>query len=227
VANAQGVVFPSEFQIQPVQADEPISEALKEILRQVGVFARDISNEERLESQVGRSFYDDMPYKLNPEVNENEMVSNRLAYWPVLPVVEGYKSMFLKAVVDENGAPVLDEKGKPKFAAQDSTIRNTLGQAWMLYVKDRKEAATPEGFRAFLESGAGSEPKLAAALEYLDKLRDLTLQIKALGLTEIEYEGSKKVLLARVRPQTVKADAFFAAVMGPSTKTPPKTTASR
>jgi hypothetical protein len=223
VANAQGVIFPSDFQIEPVESDEPISWALKEALREVGVFARDISSEERVEFLVGRSLYDDMPYKLSPGIGENQVAASRLAYWPALPVLKFYRSVLLKPVLDKNGNPVLDANGKPKMAPQYSTLQNTLGQAWTMYVRDSKGAVKPEGFRAFLEAHAASDRKAAAALDYLNKLRDLTVQIQELGLTKLEFDVSHKFLLARVRPQTVKMEDFSAAIMGPTTQAPAKT----
>ena len=90
---------------------------------------------------------------------------------------------------------MLDEHGKPKFIAQDTAIKNSFGQAWQVYSKTA--GANPDGFRAFLEANAASDPKAAVALGYLNKLRDLLVQIKSLGLTNTEFEVSMKVLLAK------------------------------
>jgi hypothetical protein len=208
----------NNFHLLAPERNQAITGALKDALWELGIFARDLKTDELVEFLIGRSLYDDVPYKLNPSLQENQIASNRLPYSPVIPVVDAYRALFLKTEVDANGQPVLDAKGKPKSVALYSTIQNSFGQAWMMYLRQRKEAATPEGFRAFLESGEGADPKLAAALGYLDKLRDLLVQIRGLGLTDHEFEVSRKFLLARVRPQTVKFDDFSAAIMGPSSR---------
>jgi filamentous hemagglutinin family protein len=223
--NSVGAAVQNDFHLLAPERNQAITGALKDALWELGIFARDLKTDELVEFLIGRSLYDDVPYKLNPTLEDNQIASNRLPFSPVIPVVDAYRALFLKTEVDKDGNPVLDEKGKPKTVSLYSTIQNTFGQAWMMYLKARKEGATPEGFRAFLEAGQGSDAKLSAALGYLDKLRDLLLQIKGLGLTEHEFDVSRKFLLARVRPQTVKFDDFSAAIMGPSTHATGKGTA--
>jgi hypothetical protein len=171
--------------------------------------------------------YDDVPYKLETAVGDNQVADKRLPYAPMWPTVDAYRALFLKAEVDANGNPVLDETGKPKMLAQDTTIKNSFGMAWQLYSKQNPESRTAEGFRAFLEANEGAEPKCAAALGYLDKLRDLFVQIKSLGLTPTEYEVSQKVLLSKVRPANIKEADFLNVVNGPSSRAKGVASASR
>ena len=219
-------VVPRDIQtLQPERA-AAIAGALKDALQDLGIFARDMRNDELIEFLVGTALYDDVPYKLNPTPQDTVVAANRLPYAPVLPTVDAYERLFFKPELDANGKPILDanghlprdKNGKPKGTLQSTIILNTFGQTWGAYKIAMKDKATPDGFRAWLEANAGNNVKNAAALGYLDQLRDLLNQIHGLGLTDTEYNVSKTVLLAKVRPPSIKESDFVSAIMGPSTR---------
>jgi hypothetical protein len=223
---ATGVGLPPQNQVNVVPRDvqtlEPeraaaISGALKDTLFQLGIAARDARTDELIEYLVGAALYDDVPYTLDTNA-DTKIASTRLPYGPVVPTVNRYLALFFKPELDGNGKPVLDEKGKPKMVVQTTIITNTFGQMWGAYHTEFKGGAAA-GFRGYLESHQKDNPKAAAALSYLNQVRDLLYQIKDLGLTSTEYERSEKILLGKVRPVTIKADDFLAAILGPSTLT--------
>src|SRR5262249_17810125 len=66
----------------------------------------------------------------------------------------------------------------------------------------------------YLESKK-SDAKMSQALNYLNQLRDLLGQIKALGLTDTEFGLSKGVIFREVQPQNISSsDQFMQAIMG-------------
>jgi hypothetical protein len=219
-SSSQGSVIPRDVQSFSPEHSQAISGALLDQLRQIGIYARGLRTEEVVEFLVGRALYDDVPLKLNPTAEDNQVAANRLPYQPVFPTVAAYQHLFQKTLTDENGNPVLDEKGQQKVEAQDGTIRNTLGQVWRAYSSSAEAdgKATPEGFRAWLEGQDKADPKNAQALDYLNQLRDLLAQIKNLGLTNMEFEVSKTTILARVRPSNIRDTDFMAVITGPSTR---------
>jgi hypothetical protein len=219
-SSSQGSVIPRDVQSFSPERSQAITGALLDQLRQIGIYARGLRTEEVVEFLVGRALYDDVPLKLNPTAEDNQVAANRLPYQPVFPTVAAYQRLFLKIVTDEKGNPVLDEKGQQKVEAQDGTIRNMLGQVWRAYstAPETDGKATPEGFRAWLETADKGDARYAQTLDYLNQLRDLLAQIKNLGLTNMEFEVSKTTILARVRPSNIRDTDFMAVITGPSTR---------
>ncbi len=215
-SSTQGTIIPRDVQTLQPERTQSISGALREALREIGIYARDLRTDEIIEYLIGRALYDDVPYKLDPGPTDNQVAANRLPYSPVLPTVNMYKQLFFKQAVDEYGKPIT-ENGKPKLVSQDATIARSFGLAYQAYRTDKVDEATPQGFRAFLESKEKDEnPNFATALNYLNQLRDLLNQIRNLGLTNNEYETSRKVLLSKVRPVNITEEDLLAAVFGPS-----------
>jgi hypothetical protein len=50
-------------------------------------------------------------------------------------------------------------------------------------------------------------------LSKLDQLRALLIQIENLGLTSVEFNASRTVLLSRIRPQALSQEQFISAIM--------------
>ncbi len=190
---------------------QTISGALKDALNELGIYARDLRTDEIIAYLVGRALYDDVPYKLDPDPTDNKIATNRLPYSPVLPMVEAYEKLFFKF---ETGPD-----GKKTKVPQDKAISNAIGLAWVAYSAQMKDKATGEHFRGYLEANAKNNPKFAIALEDINQLRDLLVQIKNLGLTDNEFNVAQSALVKRVRPANIKDADFMAAIMGPSTIT--------
>ncbi len=223
--SSQGTVIPRDVQTLQPERNQAISGALRDALRELGIYARDLRTDEVIEYLIGRALYDDVPYKLDPGPTDNTVAANRLPYSPVLPTVDAYRRLFFKQDVDDKGIPIF-VNGKPKMVSQDNVILVAFGQAWQLYRKDKGDEGTPAGFRGYLEAHAADEDKkYVTALDYLNQLRDLLTQIKSLGLTSNEFEVSRTVILGRVRPPTIREEDFSQAVDGPTTITGNKTAA--
>ncbi len=217
-SSLQGSVIPRDVQtLQPDQGQE-ISGALRDALRELGIYARDLRPDEIIEYLIGRALYDDVPYKLDPLPTDTQVASNRLPYSPVLPTVDAYRELFFKPELDANGNEVM-ENGKPKMVSQDQAILTLFGQTWQQYRSDKQDAATPEGYRGYLEANEKNDPRFPQALSNLNQLRDLLGMIKGLGLTDTEFGVSRKVLLSKVRPANIREEDFLAVVNGPTTRT--------
>jgi len=94
---------------------------------------------------IGRALYDDVPYKLTPSPEDNQVAANRLPYAPVLRRWSLPEIIF-KTELDDKGNPVLDEKGKPKTGA--AGLRRSATR-WagrgLQYTGDEGDKATPRG----------------------------------------------------------------------------------
>jgi len=211
IADIQGTVIPADVATVQLDVQWAISGALRDALNELGIYARDLRTDEILAYLVGRALYDDVPYKLDPDPTDNKIATNRLPYSPVLPMVDAYERLFFKDEVDASG--------KHHKVPQDKTISNAIGSVWVVYSAQMKDKATGDGFRGFLEANLKNNPKFALALEDINQLRSLLIQIKNLGLTSNEFNVAQTTLLKRVRPANIKDADFLAAVMGPSTLT--------
>jgi hypothetical protein len=216
-SSSQGSVIPRDVQSFSPEHNQAISGAMVEMLRQIGIFARAVRNEEIVEALVGRALYDDVPLKLAPVAEDNTVAANRLPFQPVFPTIDAYQKLFFTVVIDSKGNPVLGPDGKPKTETRDSAIKDTLGLTWRAYSSADKNA-TPEGFRAWLESLDKSDPRNAEALNYINQLRDLLAAVKNLGITNIEFEISKATIFARSRPSNIRESDFMTVITGPSTR---------
>jgi hypothetical protein len=212
-----GTVIPRDVQTLQPERGQAISGALRDALRELGIYARDLRTDEVIEYLIGRALYDDVPYKLDPGPTDMTVAANRLPFSPVLPTVDAYRKLFFKQEVDEKGKPVY-ENGKAKMVSQDSVILRALGEMWQKYSSDKGDEATAKGFRTYLEEHEKEEGKFAAALDYLNQLRDLLARIRSLGLTQTEFEVSQKVLLSKVRPQNIREEDFLEVITGPSSR---------
>ena len=113
----------------------------------------------------------------------------------------------------------LAEHGGAEGLRDESLLHSALGRPLnhCAYSSADKNA-TPEGFRAWLESLDKSDPRNAEALNYINQLRDLLAAVKNLGITNIEFEISKATIFARSRPSNIRESDFMTVITGPSTR---------
>ena len=218
-------VIPRSVETLSPERGQSVSGAARDMLREMGVFGRDLTDEELVDALLGYISSDDSPKKVLPKPQDYTVASNRLPYAPVVPTIELYQELFFGPKLDANGQPVLDSKGKVVRDAtkpQDEAIRKSLTTAWKAYLTKAGDAAPPAGFRAFLRESGDKE-----ALDYLDRLRDLITAIQQLGLTTVEFNVSKTILVSRVKPQGVNVSQFTIAIMssGEPAAAPPPTPA--
>jgi len=220
---AQGTIVPRDVQTLSPERSQAISGALRDYLREVGIYARDLRTDELIEYLIGRGLYDDVPYELNPDQGAYKVAVNRLPYAPVLPVVDAARNLLFKVELDKDGKPVM-ENGKPKMVSQTEDVAKAIGAAWQAYLDDTKiDSHKPADFRAYLEAHEKDDPKFALALNYLNQIRDLLAQIKNLGITPAEYEVSRNKILPKLRFANVDEKDFPEMIDGPSSRAP-KTT---
>ena len=148
-----------------------------------------------------------------PAYQDLRVAANRLPNSPILPAVNLYRKLYYEPVVDANGLPVKDKDGNPQMRRRTDKIQESFESAWDAYATDQPKG-TPEGLRSYLESKK-TDPKMASALDYLNQMRSLLVQIRSLGLTDTEFNVSKAVLFKDVQPQNIaNSDAFLSAIMG-------------
>jgi filamentous hemagglutinin family protein len=211
-------VIPRDTQTITPERGQAISGALRDYLRDLGIYARDLRPDEIIEYLLGRGLYDDVPYVLNPGEGSHQVAVNRLPFDPVMPIVDRAKALLQKPVLDENGQPVLDDQGNPKYVSQTEDVAKAIGAAWQAYVDDlaaKNEEPKPLEFRAYCEAHT-SDPKFTLALKYLNDIRELLAMIKNLGLTPEEYQVSRNKLLPPLRYANVTEEQFPQMIEGPS-----------
>ena len=198
--------------LQPERA-ATVAGTMLEDLQHLGVNARAANKDELLAYLLGDAIYNDIPTTLTPAYEDMRVAANRLPNSPILPTVSAYRALFFEPVVDANGATVNNPDGTPKMVNRREKIQAAFELAWDAYTTDEPKGA-PEGLRAYLESKK-SDPNMATALDYLNKMRTLLGQIRSLGLTDTEFSLSKGVLFRQVQPQNIaSSDAFLSAIMG-------------
>ena len=198
--------------LQPERA-ATVAGTMLEDLQHLGVNARAANNDELLAYLLGNAIYNDIPKTLTPTLDDMRVAANRLPNSPILPTVSAYRALFYEPVVDSNGATKNAPDGTPLTVNRREKIQNAFELAWEAYTLDEPKGA-PEGLRAYLESKK-SDPKMAEALDYLNKMRTLMGQIRSLGLTDTEFAVAEGVLFKQVKPQNIpNNDAFLSAIMG-------------
>ena len=212
-----GAVIPRDIQTLTPEEGQSISGALRDILEQLGINARDVRPDEIISFLLHHALYDDVPVTLNPGLQGTTVAVNRLPYDPVLATVQAYDDLYLKPVpaLDDDGKPIM-ENGKPKTTQQYNLVKSAFQAAWEAYVQDLADDATAKGFRTYLEAHEKDKGEFAAALAYLNQLRDLLQQIKSVGVTPAELDLSERVLLQKVQPRGVRD--FADAVNGPTSR---------
>jgi filamentous hemagglutinin family protein len=216
---AVGTIVPRDVQTLSPERTQAISGALRDYLREVGIYARDLRTDELIDYLIGRGLYDDVPYQLNPDQGSYQVAVNRLPYAPVLPVVDAARKLLFRVELDKDGKPVY-ENGKPKLVSQTEDVAKAIGAAWQGFQDDTKiQSHKPAEFRAYLETHQSEDAKFVAALDYLNQIRDLLIQIKSLGLTAAEFEISRNKLLTKLRFANVEEKDFPEMIDGPSSQT--------
>ncbi|MGN6366906.1 MAG: hypothetical protein ACTHN5_01455 [Phycisphaerae bacterium] len=198
--------------LQPERA-ATVAGTMLEDLQHLGVNARPANKDELLAYLLGNAIYNDIPMTLTPAYKDMRVAANRLPNEPILPTVSVYRKLFFEPVVDANGQVVKDKDGNPQMRRRSDKIQGAFELAWDAYMADQPKG-TPEGLRAYLESKK-SDAQMATALDYLNQMRELLVQIRSLGLTDTEFNLSKGVLFREVQPQNIaSSDAFLSAIMG-------------
>jgi len=199
-ADAIAGASPRLTEAEAVTQEVALDPALKELLVQLGIYARDLTPEELGAFGTRPSaVFDDTVKKPASEVEPSDYTvpASRLPNALVEKAVATYGAIFW-----ENW----EEKEKRKY--RGDALRGLLQKAF-----DAAKAAgktEPAAFRQFLEK----TPAHAEALALLNNLRNLISQVSALGLTEIQQVTSERLLLRDIVPTGMTVDNLREAIRG-------------
>lgn len=151
------------------------------LLSRVAVLGRPVSESEALSALSGRALYVDLPASLESFDEERTTAGTR-----VDPAAANRAARTFNAI--------FGEPGEERFAEVGSAIAASLERHLSL---EQAASADPESFRRYLAGTEGEQ----ATRAYVDGLGELMGQLRALGLTEVEFrEAQRRILSAIVVP---------------------------
>ncbi|MCC6425515.1 MAG: filamentous hemagglutinin N-terminal domain-containing protein [Phycisphaerales bacterium] len=204
VATAIAGATPKEADSGMVTQGVGISGALKEQLKQVGIYVKELSLDDQVDFLAGRAIYNDVPSVLNPADRDYEITANRLAIELVRDVLEAHRN--IKAVAMEGAAAdaVWSDRMAEIVASSWSECAKKVGKP----VAD----VTTEEYIAFVQS----DPTQSQAKDLLTSVHAFMEKIDALGLSPGEASVPKDTVLGYLAPTEgdVSKEQVAAAIAG-------------
>ena len=171
-------------------------------LRRIGIFSRDVRPSELRDNLVGRELFDDTPTQAVRTLDEHEVALPRLRRAALASVLERYRDLAIREVVDEETGEVTREE-------RSAAVRATLSVAWESY-GEQAAALSGRGFRQFLES----TPAQAEALRYIDGVREMVDRVGIVGLSPVELRICQQAIYINFSPTSIPEPQFVQAVQG-------------
>jgi len=196
LATALATAIPQPSPIAPAATYYPLDPAVKELLEQLGLFARELTPAEQAAYGSSTTFtFDDVIRKPEDEIGPEDYTvpAPRLPEDLVKATVETYRGIFWK----EN-------------EYQGAAIKATLQKAFDAYKQKSPDAVDPAAFRKFLQD----TPDQSDALKLLDDLKKLFEQIGYLGLTSVQQGISQGILVRDIVPTGMTPGQLIAAIKG-------------
>jgi hypothetical protein len=112
-------------------------------------------------------------------------------------------------LVDESGAPLMDEQGNPRLGDRTEMIRSVLGASWARY-SEKAKRPTGEGWRAFLETQGTTGPTdESLALALLNQARETLRAIDNIGLPAEEQRIPRRKVIDAIKPVNMTDEREF------------------
>lgn len=207
-ASSLAGAIPRESRTNDVGENTPVSQAQFKDLVQLGVFPRDLNDEERIASLIGWATYDDYPRTDAPTEADFTTVVNRLPSERAKEVIAAFQSTFFTTSTDPTTGATQSESRAP-------IIRKAFEAAVANYAEARPgatERIDPYALREFIERSETD----TEALGYARELQNLLKKLELLGLTRREFTSARNVLLRQIRPKGIRTlDQFNQFIMGP------------
>ncbi|HLP84728.1 MAG TPA: hypothetical protein VK157_10300, partial [Phycisphaerales bacterium] len=176
------------------------------LLNELGIPTRGSTIEEIVDGLSGRRF-SDQPLATSDSGTGSPLTRVNAA--SAQRALDAYRTLMLKPVLDETGAPVLDDAGQPQFASRAEDVRLALEESWNRYAA-RVTKPTGEGWRAFLDTqGTTGERGDAIALALLGEIRQALDSLDDLGLAPDAVAAPKSRIIGSVKPAVIPTDADF------------------
>jgi len=195
--------IPETQQIADVPNETILEQSQRDQLRQLGIFARDLTTGELVGFLGGGAWViNDIPeYGAGPSGHQVAIV--RVLGEAVTQALATYNAVYWKPVINpETGQVVLDEQtGRPKLDSQAGHIRQVLSVAFDSYLSEELGVERwgfsgdldAEAFRQYLENS----PSQSDALGYVVRLGDLFSELERAGITPRVLSNAKQVLLGQ------------------------------
>ena len=179
---------------QPV-TESAVSSAARQQLLQIGIFAKDEDDDDRLRRLLGILLFDDLPGRPNPQISEYEVSTARLPGDAVQRVLGVYQRLFGES--SQQFQLAADE------SARQQMVRESISTQWSQF-SGQQPGGSAAGFVTALLDDPDAGPVLAS-LELVSELLD---SIEGLGLTDTEMAISRSVLVQLVKPPAMPAETF-------------------
>ena len=165
--------------------EESVSAAMRENLVKIGIYARANTEIEKVDSFNGMVQYFEIVTSENPQPSDYKVAEGR---------IDSTRAEIVLNMSNE----IFWQKDGENIKSNVADIRNDITKAYEKYVNNvGKSSATAEGFARFIEE---DEDKYAKkALQRIKSFRQLFKEIERLGLTPVELDISKNVLLRPIR----------------------------
>ncbi len=214
IAQVIAGAVPRESRQNDVGGEETIGAALQNQLKQLGIYARDITGGELVDYLEGRAVYDDYPEVPDPSDRDYTVAVTRLPRESVEKLVADYNEIFRKPDLDPSGNIKLDENGEPIYIVNDripEMLRDSL--AGYREARGKDAPLEPAAFREYLES----TPKEAEALAFIESVRGFLKRMELLGLSAEEFRRARNYIVFRTirRPSNFPARLLEGLIVGP------------
>ena len=176
----------------PTPGGVNLTAALAEFLRQLGIYARNVTGAETIAGLHGMTAYDDILRSVDWVDPDHQVCAARLPAGLTEETVQQYRSFLWKPKLDKNGNPMTDAAGRQLWASRKPDIKKTLQAAADNAMKATgKKALSGREFWSYL----AATPAESAAKAMLEGLHELFEGVRRLGLNADERAISRKVLL--------------------------------
>jgi filamentous hemagglutinin len=175
--------------------DTNLSAANQRQLVEMGIYARDASDQEIVDRVSGRVVYLDLPPSgVRPRPEYYTVVAGKLPQLLTSQLIEDDKKL-----VDANSTD-------PEKAEPGKQIRDMLTAALAAFNKanDYPDRIDPVTFRTFLADG-----NYKPARDMLDKFDDLLHRVEVMGLTEKQIAFYREKLVKRIMPKGIAVDEMY------------------
>lgn len=191
-ADALAGAIPRESRQNDVSDENTISSARFEDLEQLGVFPRDLTDEERIAGLIGWSTYDDFPETSEPSDSDFRTAVTRLPGERTAMILEMHQRLFYRTVTDP-------QTGETRIESRAPEIKQAFEESIKRFRDERPGAVDrvdPVSLREYVER----VPEEAESRAYARQLGELLEQLELLGLSNRELRKSKAAVLRLVRP---------------------------
>jgi hypothetical protein len=196
IADALAGAAPKATQAEVVTQEITLNPALRVLLEQLGVFARELTPEEQAEFGTAATMtFDDIIRKPEEEVGPEDytVAASRLPNPLVEQAVDTWREIFWKG---------------DQYLAEP--IKGLLQKAFDAYKAKVEGKVDPLGFRKYLET----TPEQAEALKLINNLRRLFGQVSYLGLTKAQQRYSEGLLVGDIVPDGMTAEQLIKTIRG-------------